>query len=180
MKEKITHCINCGASAKTEVCPYCNKKTGLKKNSVELEYQIIECREYDTVGEGETRKLLIIGTIIFTIYLIIAFYTKIHTFEYNKGLILLDIIYIGFTIGYILYQNKFLKNAKIIDATVYGYEDAPYEKNNSKRKNVKLLINTSDGPKYIIYELKTNDTPYEIGEKIKLKAYKNIFGIIDK
>lgn len=44
-KSRVTHCINCGAPALTEVCHYCKKPSGLEKNSVELEYQVIECKE---------------------------------------------------------------------------------------------------------------------------------------
>ena len=44
---------------------------------------------------------------------------------------------------------------------------------------VKLLINTNDGPRFILYQLAGAEHPYKINSKINLKVYKDIF-LIEK
>lgn len=71
-----------------------------------------------------------------------------------------------------------LLKGKEIEAVVYGYLDDIYTINDVPQQIVKLLVETNDGPKYILYQLGTTSKNYEINQKIKLKAYKDMFKII--
>ena len=44
---------------------------------------------------------------------------------------------------------------------------------------VKLLVHTKQGPRFILYQLGDIKHPYKINSKIKLKAFKDMFLIMD-
>ena len=64
---------------------------------------------------------------------------------------------------------------KDIEATVYGYIDDNLLINDAPAQIVKLLVSTSAGLKFILYQLKDTKHPYKINSKIKLKVYKDKF-----
>ncbi len=67
-----------------------------------------------------------------------------------------------------------------IDATVYGYMDDNILLNGNPAQIVKLLVQTNDGPKFILYQLGDIKQPFKINSNIKLKVYKDIFLIENK
>ena len=68
---------------------------------------------------------------------------------------------------------------KEIDATVYGYMDDNVLLNGVPAQIVKLLVHTKQGPRFILYQLGDIKHPYKINRKIKLKAFKDMFLIMD-
>ena len=40
---------------------------------------------------------------------------------------------------------------------------------------VKLLVNTDEGPKFILYQLGDIKRPYKVNSKIELRVYNNLF-----
>jgi hypothetical protein len=87
---------------------------------------------------------------------------------------------VAFTIGIIPVIRYYLidANGQEIEAVVYGYLDDKMLFNNMPGQIVKLLIDTSDGKKFILYQLADTTQPYQINSKIKLKVYKNLFHIV--
>ena len=69
---------------------------------------------------------------------------------------------------------------KDIDATVYGYMDDNMFINGNPAQIVKLLVQTNDGPKFILYQLGDIKQPFKINSNIKLKVHKDIFLIENK
>ena len=67
-----------------------------------------------------------------------------------------------------------------IYATVYGYMDDNILLNCRPAQIVKLLIDTNDGKKFILYQLGDIKQPFKINGQIKLKVYKDIFFIENK
>jgi hypothetical protein len=51
--------------------------------------------------------------------------------------------------------------------------------NNSPAQIVKLLVDTNDGKKFILYQLRDTKRPYKVNSTISLLVYKNSFLIID-
>ena len=47
--------------------------------------------------------------------------------------------------------------------------------NGSPAQIVELLVNTNEGPRFILYQLADIKRPYKINSKIKLLVYKDIF-----
>ena len=79
--------------------------------------------------------------------------------------------------------DRFLKVkffGKEIEATVYGYMNDNVLINGSPAQIVKLLVQTNDGPKFILYQLGDIKQPYGIKTTLKLKVYKDIFLIVNK
>ena len=43
--DNVKHCVNCGAPATSEICPYCRCATGLDTWKSDMEYPVIDCKE---------------------------------------------------------------------------------------------------------------------------------------
>lgn len=172
------HCPNCGAPVTTEICQYCHAITGLDTNSANMEYPVIDCKEANLgfwsvgfpmifaiffgmpgivipIAIGDIRSALFAS--LFAITGITAFIIALNTF-----------------IRYLKVNNK----GKEIEATVYGYMDDKVLLNGRPAQIVKLLVDTNDGLKFILYQLGNIDQPYKVNSKIKLKVYKNYFLIV--
>jgi hypothetical protein len=71
-------------------------------------------------------------------------------------------------------------HGKDIYATVYGYMDDNVLLNGNPAQIVKLLVQSNDGPKFILYQLGDIKQPFKVNSQIKLKVYKDIFLIENK
>ena len=72
---------------------------------------------------------------------------------------------------------KVKANGKSIQATVYGYMDDELLINNMPAQIVKLLVQTPNGPRFILYKLGNTLKPYGINDNIDIMVYKNYFMI---
>lgn len=180
-------CSSCGAPVTSEVCPYCNKLTGLDTKKANMEYPLIECKEahvgflnvvfpmifacsfgfagfimpilFFTVGEGAFPKTIILFFLPFAVIGAVALYL---------------------TINPIVRYLSVKRYGKEINAIVYGYMDDNILLNGNPAQIVKLLVNTNEGKKFIMYQLGDIKQPFKINSQIKLKVYKDIFLIEDK
>ena len=73
--------------------------------------------------------------------------------------------------------RKVKRHGKRIQGTVYGYMDDNVLLNDRPAQVVKLLVQTSDGPRFILYQLATTAKPYGVQDKIDLMVYENCFMI---
>lgn len=193
------NCPNCGAPVTTEICPYCHVATGLDTRTADMEYPVIECKEakisfwncafpaifafgfgiggltplamtfmIKTVSEevGEDSGIFAAGSVLLILF----------------ALIFLTIGIVAFVLAIkpIIRNSKIKKYGKDIEATVYGYMDDNLLLNGNPAQIVKLLIDTNDGKKFILYQLGDIKQPFKINSKIKLKVYKDIFLIENK
>jgi len=183
---KTFNCPNCGAPVTTEICPYCNTKTGLDTKTADMEYPVIECKE----------ATLTFWNTIFPMIFAISFGLSspmFITLPWSSSreisgffLAFLPGFLIFFTIGavslYITLKNvirylKIKKNGKEIQGIVYGYMDDNVLLNGSPAQIVKILIDTPKGKRFILYQLGDIKQPYKINSKIIIKVYKDIFMI---
>ena len=80
-----------------------------------------------------------------------------------------------------LIRNISLKShGEDIYATVYGYMIDNLFINGNPAQIVKLLVQSNDGPKFILYQLGDIKQPFKVNSQIKLKVYKDIFLIENK
>lgn len=187
MKKSNTHCANCGAPVTTEICPYCNVFTGIDTKYADMEYPVIECREAGISFWNVLFPMIFAFSFGFAglIMPILFFSVGGDTFPKTMILFFLPFAVIGiaaFIIGIkpILRYMSIKKNGQEIEATVYGYMDDNVLLNGRPAQIVKLLVNTNDGEKFILYQLGDIKQPYKINSKIKLKVHKDIFLIENK
>ena len=183
-KEQI-HCPNCGAPITTEICPYCQASTGLKTAEADMEYPVIECKEAN-IGFWNVLFPMIFA-ISFGFFGFIFPFFMIFLVEGESVLMVFSICSIFAIIGVvaliiairpIIRYFKVKAKGKEIEATVYGYMDDNMLLNNNPAQIVKLLINTNDGFKFILYQLGDIKQPYKLNSKIKLMVYKDNFLIL--
>lgn len=185
MNNKI-NCPNCGAPVTTEICPYCHTKTGLDTANSDMEYPVIECKEatisFMTVGFPMIFAVSFgffgfVFPILFSLgdkssFLPVALFCSIFAIIGIAAFI----IGIRPLIRYLIIK----RNGKDIIATVYGYMDDNLYINGSPAQIVKLLVNTNEGQRFILYQLGDIKKPYKINSQIELMVYKNYFLIKNK
>ena len=71
--------------------------------------------------------------------------------------------------------RKVKKLGTVIHATVYGYMDDEVLINDRPAQIVKLLVQTQDGPRFLLYQLGNTLKPYGIHDRIELLVYENYF-----
>lgn len=158
------HCSNCGAPVTTEICPYCKCATGIDTMDADMEYPVIECKEAN----------LNFWNVVFPMIFALMFGFFFIFFPFGIISIIAFIIGITPVIRYYLIDI----NGQEIEAVVYGYLDDKMLFNNMPGQIVKLLVDTNDGKKFILYQLADTTQPYQVNSKIKLKVYKNLFHIV--
>lgn len=186
MKNKKRHCPNCGAPITTEICPYCRVETGINTKDADMEYPVIDCKEA-AIGFWNFIFPMIFavsfGFFGFIVPLIMVLSGQEDAlvavlFCSIFGLIGIVALIIAITpvIRYLLIKNR----GKEIEAVVYGYIDDNILLNDRHAQIVKLLVNTDEGYRFILYQLADIKQPYKINSKIKLLVYKDIFLIVKK
>lgn len=183
MKKKIynLNCQNCGAHVTTEICPYCKAKTGIDQNLVNLEFPVLE---YETLSDDLTGIYIVLG--LLSIFLLIGLSLPISFIVMDESIIF-NIVGIFFLIMELiiilpiivkiiseLFRYKSIeKNGKTLEAIVYGYIDDKYSPMGSDCKIVKLLVETEEGKRFILFKLNSQLRKYKIGSKINLKLREN-------
>lgn len=179
-------CSNCGAPITTEICPYCNVFTGLDTMNANMEFPVIDCKEAN-IGFWNVVFPMIFAFafggagITFPIVFLMA---DAEMFKMALPMFILPLIIgvVAFIIGIkpVIRYLSIKRSGKEIDAIVYGYMDDNILLNGNPAQIVKLLVDTNDGKKFILYQLGDIKHPYKINGKIKLKVYKDIFLIENK
>lgn len=174
------YCPSCGAPVTTEVCPYCHSATGLNTWMADMEYPVIKCKEANvgfwTIGFPMIF-VLAFGLTGF-LGMILSSVLDLKMFLFFSIFEIIGIVALIVVITHIIRYLKIKNKGKEIEATVYGYMDDNVLINNNPSQIVKLLVNTNDGPKFILYQLGDIKQPYKVNSKIKLKVYKDIFFIV--
>ena len=203
MESKAINCKNCGAPVTSEICPYCGSLTGLVTAKANMDYPILECKEaninfWNTVFPGI---FFVVFGVIGTIFPIIFYKTSqsmadsfkstsgfdgFMSFDFASPALLMCIPFLLIGIGafivmirpiirYLLLKMK----GKQIQGTVYGYVDDNVLLNGIPAQTAKILVQSPDGPRFIMYQMGRTDHPYGINSKIDLYVYNNYF-MIDK
>jgi len=180
------NCPNCGAPVTTEICPYCNAITGLDTMSANMEYPVIDCKEANINFWSVVFPMIFAVGFGFFGFIFPLVFLTMGDEEFIGVAIMCSLFAIigivAFVIGIkpVIRYFSVKKNGKEIDAIVYGYMDDNLLLNYQPAQIVKLLVDTKDGKKFILYQLGDIKHPYKINSKIKLKVYKDIFLIENK
>ena len=177
-------CPNCGAPISTEICPYCQSITGLDTQNANMEYPVIECKE-TTISFWTTVFPAIFAVSFGFFGFIFPLIFLLSGVEYSFIIVLISIpfVIIGLVASIIVFRNIFRyflvkTKGKEIEATVYGYMNDNLYLNDEPAQIVKLLINTKEGYRFILYQLGSTKHPYKINSKIKLMVYEDKFLIL--
>lgn len=180
------NCPNCGAPITTEVCPYCNNMTGLDTKCADMEYPVIECKEASIRFVNFWLPMIFALSFGFFGFVFPLIFCMVD-FKAFAGVILICLPFalisvIAFVIGIksLIRYFSIKHNGKDIYATVYGYMDDNLFINGNPAQIVKLLVQSNDGPKFILYQLGDIKQPFKVNSQIKLKVYKDIFLIENK
>ena len=195
-------CKYCGAPATTEICPFCHNPTGIKPLQADLDYPMINCKPAHL--DKKRLREYILGIVVYSIFIlppIIFSYgsgMRIFTSVFFACSIFIIFVIIEYVIPLFKMISRFIlvkSHGKKITATVYGYMDyirvrgeMQNIENNSNtqitynqlaQKTVKLLANSKQGKRFILYPLGINEKPFEINQEVQLMYYKDCFILLD-
>ena len=179
--KEASFCSNCGAPTTSEICPYCKAYTGIVTAEANMEYPVIECKEGNVTFWNFIFPMIfafsfgIPGVFIPVSVIFVEGFEALPVLMFGSifGLVGIVAFYIGIkpVVRYFAIKSK----GKDIEATVYGYMDDNLLINGNPAQIVKLLVNTDDGNRFILYQLGDIKRPYEVNSKIKLRVYKDMF-----
>ncbi|MBR4733841.1 MAG: hypothetical protein IK081_13855 [Lachnospiraceae bacterium] len=180
------NCKNCGAPVTTEICPFCGSATGLVTAQADMNYPVLECKE----------ATLSFFTVIFPAIFAFSFgffgFAFPFLFRAYGGeeflevfLICIPFAAIGIA-AFVIMLKPLIRYAMVkfkgtqITATVYGYMDDNLLINGVPAQVVKLLVNTPEGYRFILYQLGDTKQPYGVNSQVNLMVYKYYFLIDPK
>lgn len=173
------HCPSCGAPVVSEICAYCGTKTGLHTAEADMEYPVLECKE--AIINFWTLWFPMIFASAFGIaglIILILVITGIGSWQIlflGAPFLLIGSVAFFLVIRALSRYGKVKTRGKTIQATVYGYMDDNVMINNRPAQIVKLLVQTPNGPRFLLYQLGNTVKPYGINDSIDLTVYQNYF-----
>lgn len=176
----VKHCHNCGAPVTSEICPYCNAATGLDTRFADMEYEVIDCKEAN-MNFWNVIFPMIFAVSFGSVGLFIPFVLMFDDAEVLPIVLFLGMFGLIGLVAFIIGITPVIRHLMIkyrgrdIEATVYGYMDDNILLNGAPAQIVKLLVNTDEGPKFILYQLGDTKQPFKINSKINLQVYKDMF-----
>jgi len=178
------YCSSCGAPIVSEICAYCGTATGLRTADADMEYPVMECKEatihFWTVGFPMIFAAAF-GVTGFCLLIVAAMgFGNGSLFLVGTPFFLIGITALFLAIRTVLRYVKIKKHGTKISAVVYGYMNDNVMINNEPAQIVKLLIQTPDGPRFIMYQLGNTFKLYRIHDSIELMMYQNYFMICKK
>lgn len=181
------NCKNCGAPVTTEICPFCGSATGLVTAQADMNYPVLECKEatinFWTVAFPA---IFAFSFGFFGFIFPIIWWLEGDSEEFMQVcLISIPFAVIG-VVAFIIMLIPLVRHVLVkykgthITATVYGYLDDNILMNGVPAQIVKLLVNTPEGNKFILYQLGDTKQPYGINTQVGLMVYKYYFMIDPK
>lgn len=181
-QSQLENCPSCGAPVTSEICPYCGNITGLDTARADMEYPVIECKEANI----DFWSVCFPGIFAFMfgfagVATIVGAFVGGEWFVAAMGL---PFLLVGVGAGYFLVRTlsrytKIKTKGKQITATVYGYMDDNVLLNGRPAQIVKLLVQTPNGPRFILYQLGDTKQIFGVNTQVNLTVYEDCF-LIDK
>ncbi len=183
-KSKVYTCSHCGAAVTSEICPYCGSVTNVNTSDAYMEYPMLNCKEA-ALGFWTTLFPLIFA-VMFTIAGIATLMVAITGLaEDDSPLVMLmsvPFLLIGIAAAVIVLKNviRYItvkSKGKHITGKFYGYTDDNVLINGRPAQVAKILVDTPNGKRFIMYQLGSTDKNIDINSEVNLLVYKNIFMI---
>jgi len=175
------YCPSCGAPIVAEICAYCGTATGLNTDEAYMEYPVLECKEAAMNFWNVGFPLIFAvsfgfaGLMVFAIS-IIGFGSPFMLLM-AAPFLLIGIAASVFVVRTVSRNVKVKTRGEKLQATVYGYMDDNVTINGRPAQIVKLLVHTSDGPRFILYQLGNTVKLYGINDTVDIMVYQNYFMI---
>ncbi len=183
-KSKKYTCSNCGAAVTSEICPYCGSVTNVKTDEAYMEYPVIDCKEA-ALGFWTTVFPLIFAVMFTTAGIVMMIMAISGLAEDDTVLVVLMFIpffLVGIAaavtvlkkvIRYMILKSK----GKHIIGKFYGYADDNVLINGRPAQVAKILVDTPQGKRFIMYQLGSTSKDITVNQEVHLLVYKNIFMI---
>ncbi len=172
-------CPSCGAPVVSEICAYCGTATGLNTAEADMEYPVLECKEA-TINFWTLWFPMIFAVSFGMAGIIVLMISIMGAGNINLMLIGLPFFVISI-VASVLVLRTVLRYVKVktrgntMQAIVYGYMNDDVLINGQPAQIVKLLVQTSNGPRFILYQLGNTLKPYGINDSIEVMVYQNYF-----
>jgi len=174
-------CPHCGAPVLSEVCQYCGSFIGeVSTQELASEYPTVECR---------LARFTFFGTLFPLIFAVSFSIPGIMVFLGDGYMLETDVTWPFTLVGIISFFFLFASIYKVVavrlfgktlDGVVYGYMDDTVAYNGVPGQKVKILVNASDGKRFILLPLAATTKPYPVNSDIKVRAFKRNATIISK
>ena len=184
---KTVKCNKCGKLVKTEICPDCGAANGLENIKTDYDFPKIKCD--DTNITKEYYVLFVITSIVILFWLYVN--SVLWGLFIHKDGFLFGLIYNSFMIAIInMFLTPIIKqyktcmdiedNGKEIEGIVYGTK---YEGSNLRGSTVtytifKILVETKNGYRFVLYKMQNTNKKYKVNTKLKLKEHKGKYMLI--
>ena len=163
-------CPSCGAPALSEVCQYCGTYVGTVATSeLTPEYELVHCKNAKLTFWNAAFPAMF--GFSFTCGGIGSILAALAPSSESSGspvvLILSSFMFMSF--------KRFLEtktHGVVREGVVYGYMDDVISYNNNNGQQVKILLDTAEGKKFILLPLGTPVKLYEINSPIRVRLYK--------
>lgn len=184
--EEVRNCPKCGARLLSEVCQFCGTYIGeVATGDLTPEYPLVQCKNgklgfwnigfpfmFGGIFLGVSLPMLIIFLATgFAPWYIILFFIPF---------ILIGVISIIVGIRAYLRHLSVKKHGVVRTGVVYGYMDDTVAYNNVNAQKIKILLDTSEGKKFILLPLGTTTKPYEVNSEVQVMLMDDSAMIIDK
>ena len=184
--EEVRNCPKCGARLLSEVCQFCGTYIGeVATGDLTPEYPLVQCKNgklgfwnigfpfmFGGIFLGVSLPMLIIFLATgFAPWYIILFFIPF---------ILIGVISIIVGIRAYLRHLSVKKHGVVRTGVVYGYMDDTVAYNNVNAQKIKILLDTSEGKKFILLPLGTTTKPYEVNSEVQVMLMGDSAMIIDK
>ena len=185
MTEKSRICPSCGAPVLSEVCQYCGRRIeDASTTELSAEYETIDCKNASLSFWTILFPLIFGVTFGFIGFILPMFIKPSQQGDFPLRLFCLPFAVISVVawaiILYTLYKHILVtRKGKEITGTVYGYTDGTINYNHRPGQVCKILLDTREGKKFIFYSILGANKPYPINGKLRLKAYRNYFMVLE-
>ncbi len=175
-------CPHCGAPILSEVCQYCGTYVGqVATSELTPEYELVHCKNAKLTFWNAAFPAIF--GFAFTLPGIAAvlgalsYPYETSGFRARTVLACFMFLLIGVIALILLFMSfkRFLETKKhgvVREGVVYGYMDDVISYNNNNGQQVKILLDTAEGKKFILLPLGTPVKLYEINSPIRVKLYK--------
>ena len=186
--EDVRNCPKCGAPILSEVCQFCGTYIG-KVATADLtpEYPVVECK-LAKIGFWTVGFPLMFGGIfscasiplIWASDLMDKADSPVPMKVFLIPFILIGLISLGFALYRIFRTIQVKKSGTQRSGVVYGYMDDTVAYNGVNGQKVKILVDTSEGKKFILVPLGTTSKPYEVNSAVDVKLLDKWAAILPK
>ena len=181
MKNQKRNCPFCGAPIVSEICTYCGSATGLNTAVADMEYPVMECKEaiinFWTIGFPMIFALSFGFASLMVLVLTAAGHGERFMLLIGLPFFLISIVALAFVLRTASRYIKVKKHGERMQATVYGYMDDNVLINGRPAQIVKLLVQTPQGPRFILYQLGDTLKIYGVNDSVDIMMYENYFMI---